>query len=41
MARDWRFTEARKRSLKRARDEHSYIVKLGKLAKARGMRLSR
>ena len=37
----WILTPSRAKSIKRARAEHEYLVKLGKLAKARGMRLSR
>ena len=35
MAKKWVFTEARKKSLVKARTEHSRLVKLGKKASSR------
>ncbi len=34
----WRFTSGRRNSLKTARKTHSYLVDLGKRARAKGMR---
>ena len=36
---DWEFTPKRRKSMQKAQKKHSYYVKLGEKAEARGMRL--